>query len=244
MSILAFIRHTAAAGLAIMALGVTPALPASPQGTYDPAYEAFERGQYLTALAEAKKAAARGEPAAHTLLGEIYAKGLGVPRNYKTAAGWYGKGAKLGDADSQFGLGMLYAEGKGVKKDRRKAADLFEKAAEKNMVAAVEKVIRDSDLGLNPASVGEVIRVPMPPLTEERRKDLIKVVKREAEDARVAVRNIRRDANHELKELLKAKDISEDDERRAQDDVQKLTDRHVAQIDEALTAKEADLMAV
>ena len=115
---------------------------------------------------------------------------------------------------------------------------------EKNLVAAVEKVIRDSDLGLNPASVGEVIRVPMPPLTEERRKDLIKVVKREAENARVAVRNIRRDANHELKELLKAKDISEDDERRAQDDVQKLTDRHVAQIDEALTAKEADLMAV
>lgn len=115
---------------------------------------------------------------------------------------------------------------------------------EKNLVAAVEKVIRDSDLGLNPASVGEIIRVPMPPLTEERRKDLIKVVKREAENARVAVRNIRRDANHELKELLKAKDISEDDERRAQDDVQKLTDRHVAQIDEALTAKEADLMAV
>ena len=112
------------------------------------------------------------------------------------------------------------------------------------MVAAVEKVIRDSDLGLNPASVGEVIRVPMPPLTEERRKDLIKVVKREAENARVAVRNIRRDANHELKELLKEKSISEDDERRAQDDVQKLTDRHVAQIDEALAAKEADLMAV
>jgi ribosome recycling factor len=115
---------------------------------------------------------------------------------------------------------------------------------EKNMVAAVEKVIRDSDLGLNPAAVGEVIRVPMPPLTEERRKDLIKVVKREAENARVAVRNIRRDANHELKELLKEKSISEDDERRAQDDVQKLTDRHVAQIDEALVAKEADLMAV
>ena len=115
---------------------------------------------------------------------------------------------------------------------------------EKNMVAVVEKAIRDSDLGLNPASVGEVVRVPMPPLTEERRKDLIKVVKREAEDARVAVRNIRRDANHELKELLKAKDISEDDERRAQDDVQKLTDRHIAEIDEVLAAKEADLMAV
>ncbi|UCD67212.1 MAG: ribosome recycling factor [Betaproteobacteria bacterium] len=115
---------------------------------------------------------------------------------------------------------------------------------EKNMLAVVEKVIRDSDLGLNPASVGDVIRVPMPPLTEDRRKDLIKVVKREAENARVAVRNIRRDANHELKELLKSKSISEDDERRAQDDVQKLTDRHVAQIDEALVAKEADLMAV
>jgi ribosome recycling factor len=115
---------------------------------------------------------------------------------------------------------------------------------EKNMVAVVEKAIRDSDLGLNPASVGDVVRVPMPPLTEERRKELIKVVKREAEDARVAVRNIRRDANHELKELLKAKEVSEDDERRAQDDVQKLTDRHIADIDEVLAAKEADLMAV
>jgi len=115
---------------------------------------------------------------------------------------------------------------------------------EKNMVAVVEKAIRDSDLGLNPASLGDVVRVPMPPLTEERRRDLIKVVKREAEDARVAVRNIRRDANHELKELLKAKDISEDDERRAQDDVQKLTDSHIAEIDEVLAAKEADLMAV
>ena len=115
---------------------------------------------------------------------------------------------------------------------------------EKNMVAVVEKAIRDSDLGLNPASVGDVVRVPMPPLTEERRKELIKVVKREAEDARVAVRNVRRDANHELKELLKSKDISEDDERRAQDDVQKLTDRHIAEIDEVLAAKETDLMAV
>jgi ribosome recycling factor len=115
---------------------------------------------------------------------------------------------------------------------------------EKNMVAVVEKAIRDSDLGLNPASVGEVVRVPMPPLTEERRKELIKVVKREAEDARVAVRNIRRDANHELKEQLKAKEISEDDERRAQDDVQKLTDSHIAEIEEVLAAKEADLMAV
>lgn len=115
---------------------------------------------------------------------------------------------------------------------------------EKNMVSAVEKAIRDSDLGLNPAAVGEVVRVPMPALTEERRKDLIKVVKREAENARVAVRNIRREANHELKELLKAKSISEDDEHRAQDDVQKLTDRHIVEIDEALAAKEADLMEV
>ncbi|NIO39959.1 MAG: ribosome recycling factor [Burkholderiales bacterium] len=115
---------------------------------------------------------------------------------------------------------------------------------EKNMVAVVEKAIRNSDLGLNPASVGEVVRVPMPPLTEERRRELIKVVKREAENARVAVRNIRRDANHELKELLKAKTISEDDERRAQDDVQKLTNSHIALIDEVLEAKEADLMAV
>ena len=115
---------------------------------------------------------------------------------------------------------------------------------EKTMVASVEKAIRDSDLGLNPATVGEVVRVPMPALTEERRKDLIKVVKREAESARVAVRNIRRDANHELKELVKAKTISEDDERRAQDEVQKMTDRHVAEIDKALAAKEADLMAV
>jgi len=115
---------------------------------------------------------------------------------------------------------------------------------EKNMVAAVEKAIRDSDLGLNPATVGEVVRVPMPALTEERRKDLIKVVRREAESARVAVRNIRRDANHELKESVKAKTISEDEERRAQEEVQKMTDRHVEEIDKSLAAKEADLMAV
>jgi ribosome recycling factor len=115
---------------------------------------------------------------------------------------------------------------------------------EKHMVQAVEKTIRDSDLGLNPATVGDVVRVPMPALTEERRKDLIKVVRREAEAARVAVRNIRREANHSLKEMLKAKTISEDEEHREQDDVQKRTDRHVAEIDEALTAKEADLMAV
>ena len=115
---------------------------------------------------------------------------------------------------------------------------------EKKMVAAIEKAIRESDLGLNPATMGELVRVPMPALTEERRRDLTKVVKAEAENARVAVRNIRRDANNALKELLKNKAISEDDERRAQDDVQKLTDRYIAEIDKALAAKEADLMAV
>jgi len=115
---------------------------------------------------------------------------------------------------------------------------------DKKMVAAVDKAIRDSGLGLNPASMGETVRVPMPALTEERRKDLIKVVHKEAEGARVAVRNIRRDANNHLKDLLKQKKVAEDDERRAQDDVQKLTDRHIAEIDKALAAKEADLMAV
>lgn len=115
---------------------------------------------------------------------------------------------------------------------------------EKNMIGAVEKAIRDGDLGLNPATNGEIIRVPMPMLTEERRRDLIKVVKGEAENAKIAVRNIRRDANEQLKKLVKDKEISEDDERRAQDDVQKLTDRFVAEIDKALQAKEADLMAV
>jgi ribosome recycling factor len=115
---------------------------------------------------------------------------------------------------------------------------------EKKMASAIEKAIRDSDLGLNPATVGETVRVPMPALTEERRRDLIKVVHKEAESARVAVRNIRRDANHHLKDLLKQKKVAEDDERRAQDDVQKLTDRYVAEIDKALAAKEADLIAV
>jgi ribosome recycling factor len=115
---------------------------------------------------------------------------------------------------------------------------------EKKMVAAIDKAIRDSDLGLNPATMGETVRVPMPALTEERRKDLIKVVHKEGEGARVAVRNIRRDANNHLKDLLKQKKVAEDEERRAQDDVQKLTDRHIAEIDKALAAKEADLMAV
>ena len=115
---------------------------------------------------------------------------------------------------------------------------------EKKMVAAIDKAIRDSDLGLNPATMGETVRVPMPALTEERRKDLIKVVHKEGEAARVAVRNIRRDANNHLKDLLKQKKVAEDDERRAQDDVQKLTDRHIAEIDKLLAAKEADLIAV
>lgn len=115
---------------------------------------------------------------------------------------------------------------------------------EKKMAGAIEKAIRDSDLGLNPSSVGDLIRVPMPALTEERRKDLIKVVKSEAENARVAVRNIRRDANSSLKDLLKDKAISEDEERRAQDEIQKLTDRFIAEVEKALQAKEADLMAI
>lgn len=115
---------------------------------------------------------------------------------------------------------------------------------EKNMVGPIEKAIRDADLGLNPATNGDVIRVPMPMLTEERRKDLIKVVRGEAESAKVAVRNIRRDANEQLKKLLKEKAIGEDEERRAQEDVQKSTDRFVIEIDKALQAKEADLMAV
>jgi ribosome recycling factor len=115
---------------------------------------------------------------------------------------------------------------------------------EKNMIGPIEKAIRDSDLGLNPATNGDLIRVPMPMLTEERRRDLIKVVKSEGENAKVAVRNIRREANEQLKKLLKDKTVGEDDERRAQDDVQKLTDRFVAEIDKALQAKETDLMAV
>jgi len=115
---------------------------------------------------------------------------------------------------------------------------------EKKMVQVVEKAIRDSDLGLNPATSSDVIRVPMPPLTEDRRKDLIKVVRHEAENARIAVRNIRRDANEHLKKLLKEHTISEDDERHAQTDVQKLTDRYIAEVDKVLQTKEADLLAV
>ncbi len=115
---------------------------------------------------------------------------------------------------------------------------------EAKLTQAIEKAIRDADLGLNPSSQGSVIRVPMPPLTEERRRDLIKVVRGEGENAKVAVRNVRRDANEQLKKLLKDKQISTDDERRAQEDIQKLTDRYIAEVDKALAAKEADLMAV
>jgi len=115
---------------------------------------------------------------------------------------------------------------------------------EKKMAQAIEKAIRDGDLGLNPMTQGDIVRVPMPALTEERRKDLIKVVRHEGENARVAVRNIRRDANTHLKDLLKKKEVAEDDERRAQDDVQKLTDRSIAEIDKLLEVKEADLLAI
>ena len=115
---------------------------------------------------------------------------------------------------------------------------------EKKMAAVIEKAIRDADLGLNPATMGEMVRVPMPALTEERRKELIKVVRHEGENTRVAVRNVRRDANNQLKDLLKQKKVAEDEERRAQDDVQKLTDRHITEIDKLLQQKETDLMAV
>ncbi|USU14434.1 ribosome recycling factor [Paraburkholderia fungorum] len=115
---------------------------------------------------------------------------------------------------------------------------------EKKMVQVVEKAIRESDLGLNPATQGDVIRVPMPALTEERRRELTKVVKSEAETAKVAIRNLRRDANERLKKLVKDKEISEDDERRAGDDVQKLTDKFVTEIDKLVVTKEAEIMTV
>ncbi|AKJ29003.1 ribosome recycling factor [Caldimonas brevitalea] len=115
---------------------------------------------------------------------------------------------------------------------------------EKGLGAKIEKAIRESDLGLNPASQGDLIRVPMPPLTEERRRELTKVVKHAGEDAKVAVRNLRRDANEHAKKLLKDKQITEDDERRSQDEVQKLTDRTIAEIDKLITGKEAEILAV
>jgi ribosome recycling factor len=115
---------------------------------------------------------------------------------------------------------------------------------EKQMVPVVEKAIMTSDLGLSPATAGSVIRVPLPPLTEERRKDLVKVVRHEAEGARVAIRNIRRDAIHHIKDLLKDKGITEDEEHRSEDEVQGLTDKHVAEVDQILAAKEDELMEV
>ena len=115
---------------------------------------------------------------------------------------------------------------------------------EKKMVAAVEKAIREADLGLNPSTQGDIIRVPTPPLTEERRKEMVKLVKTEGEDAKIAVRNIRRDANESLKKLLKDKACSEDDERRSQDEVQKLTDKFVAEIDKLLLEKEKEVLTV
>lgn len=115
---------------------------------------------------------------------------------------------------------------------------------EKSMVAAIEKAILTSDLGLNPATAGSAIRVPMPPLTEERRKELIKVVRAEGEQGKVSIRNIRRDANTQLKDLVKEKAISEDDERRATEVIQKLTDKYIAEVDAVLAVKEKDLMEI
>jgi ribosome recycling factor len=115
---------------------------------------------------------------------------------------------------------------------------------EKTMIPIIEKVIRESDLGLNPATSGETIRIPMPPLTEERRRELIKVVKSEAENAKVSMRNIRREANDALKKLIKSKEISEDDERRSQDEVQKNTDQFINEIDKLTELKEKDLLAI
>lgn len=115
---------------------------------------------------------------------------------------------------------------------------------EKDMVAKIEKAIMGSDLGLNPATAGTVIRVPLPPLTEERRKDMIRVVRNEAEGGRIAIRNIRRDAIHDIKELLKEKMIGEDDERRAEEDIQTITDKYIAEIDHVLAEKESELMEV
>ncbi|MDV6326661.1 ribosome recycling factor [Idiomarina sp. PL1-037] len=123
---------------------------------------------------------------------------------------------------------------------RTLALTVFDKSAS----AAVEKAIINSDLGLNPASAGAVIRIPLPPLTEERRRDLVKIVRAEAENGRIAVRNIRRDANGDIKDLLKEKEITEDEERSAEEEIQKLTDKFVKQIDEALKAKEGDLMEI
>lgn len=127
-----------------------------------------------------------------------------------------------------------------IEDSRTLAITVFDKGSS----GAVEKAILTSDLGLNPAGAGNVIRVPLPPLTEERRRDLVKIVRAEAEQGRVAVRNIRRDANSDIKELLKEKEITEDDDRKAQDNIQKLTDDFVKKVDELLATKEAELMEV
>ena len=115
---------------------------------------------------------------------------------------------------------------------------------EKKMIPIVEKAIRDSDLGLNPATSGDIVRVPMPVLTEQRRKELVKVVKHEGENAKIAVRNLRRDANHHVKEMLKAKSISEDDDRRAEEAIQKMTDRFVGEVDKLIAEKEKEVLTV
>ena len=124
------------------------------------------------------------------------------------------------------------------------ARTLSVSAWDKGLTKALEKAIRQSDLGLNPAVAGDVIRIPLPPLTEERRRDLIRVVRHEVEQARVAIRNIRRDANHHLKELVKDKDVSEDDERRAEEKTQRMTDEHIARVEVALATKEKELLEI
>lgn len=124
------------------------------------------------------------------------------------------------------------------------ARTLSVSAWDKGLTKALEKAIRQSDLGLNPAVAGDVIRIPLPPLTEERRRDLIRVVRHEVEQARVAIRNIRRDANHHLKELVKDKDVSEDDERRAEEKTQRMTDEHIARVEVALAGKEKELLEI
>lgn len=124
------------------------------------------------------------------------------------------------------------------------ARTLVVTAWDKTMVSAIERAILESDLGLNPNTAGTVMRIPLPPLTEERRRDLVKVIKGEAEQAKVAIRNIRREAMSDLKDLLKEKALAEDDERRGQDEVQKLTDSHIKKIDEAFAAKEHEILSV
>ncbi|MFM8609814.1 MAG: ribosome recycling factor [Burkholderiaceae bacterium] len=115
---------------------------------------------------------------------------------------------------------------------------------EKGMGAKIEKAIRESDLGLNPASMGDLIRVPMPPMSEERRKEMTKLVRQEGESAKIAIRNLRRDANEAVKKLVKDKQASEDDQKRSETDIQKVTDRHIAEIDQMVAAKEQEIMAV